>query len=991
MKGIFEKALDDLDFVEDFNIYNINADQDDPYIKITLLETKKLFPDVAYVYFRKFEQPSRPPLAQVYIFDFSNKVGLPINFGETVKNIWLTSRIPLIYAFTQTDVTIISGYNQPKFKDSSFEFSIVKQIKIAALSQQSIFSAKKLDNGSFWDETKYSKHFKFKNSSYEILLKKLKDMLEEVVDKEQILDKETAKEFYQKLLLRSILVKYLEERTDVDKNRIFPDDYFQRYSETEDNFISVLKKSGALIELFKQLEKDFNGNIFELSDDEIEILSKTSLNTFVDVFDAKVDEYGQLHIWDLYSFNYLPIELISNIYEEFLPKAKGVVYTPPFIVDFLVDKCMPLQKIKGKEDTFKVIDPSCGSGVFLVAAYKRLVQAWRLNNNWAKPSIEVLKDILKNCIHGIDVKEEAIQLAAFSLTIALCDQLAPKKIRELHFNDLTESNLIANDFFSIILNENNKYDDYQRSFDLVIGNPPFEADLKNDADKLEKLCSPIRDINLPDKQIALLFLEQAPNLSNENGICCLIQKGGPLLYNIQSKDFSNYLFQNYNVTHVYDFSALKTSLFGKASVETTAVFIHNVKKIEKDIIHIVLQQTKANKSKIYLELDRYDIHKINRKSLTSYRDVWKTNLLGGGRLHNIVKDLSKVRSLKDFLDKKKDLGWKYAEGYIALTPKPKKEFIALKIKHNLSENEQIRLKTLENKYLANYLTCKPTISIQKSSNFTSNGIDQSAIFNLEEKYFYRKASEAKQIFSPPHILIRKIAPFKGLPVEYRADFLSFTSQVIGIHSPNKDDLIKIEKWIKYNKLLVFYVYLKSCIGLTSRPGSFLMDDILAIPYPKCSDEINLSSFEQILIDDVLDYQIEFRRKGEKAQVMYPATDENLREFSEIYLKVLNSVYKDFQASEPIHTTSFICHPFFFGERPEQDLEEFKNNTEIMEEHLESLIKHQYSSSLRINRIFRIYDKNVIYLIKPNQLRYWLKSIAIRDADETVADFIEQGL
>ena len=71
-------------------------------------------------------------------------------------------------------------------------------------------------------------------------------------------------------------------------------------------------------------------------------------------------------------------------------------------------------------------------------------------------------------------------------------------------------------------------------------------------------------------------------------------------------------------------------------------------------------------------------------------------------------------------------------------------------------------------------------------------------------------------------------------------------------------------------------------------------------------------------------------------------------------------------------------------------EEFANNKQKLEVHLDSLIKHQTSSTLRINRILRIYEKNIIYLIKPNQLRYWLKSIAIRDADETVADFIEQG-
>lgn len=989
MRKKFYEKLKILDFVKGQNLYFTDAKSDDPYIRIALEEAKK-FKTVTAIYFRRFETTSRPPLAQAYIFDYSDDFDLPDTFGETVKNIWLTGKIPLIYTFTKTEVNIFSGYKQPAFKDSSYEPSIIEKIEIAVLSQNNIFSAKRLDNGTFWDEAKYQKYFKFENTSYEILLKKLKQILNEIVKNEQTLDKGVAREFYQKFLLRAILVKYLEERVDENGDRIFPSNFFSKFSKSEDTFIAVLEKKGAVIELFQALENQFNGNIFRLNEIECDILENKNLSLFLRFFDDYVDQKEQLHIWQLYSFNYLPIELISNIYEEFLPKIDGVVYTPPFLVDFLIDRCMPLKDIEGNVNNFKVIDPSCGSGVFIVAAFKRLVQAWRLKNEWKKPPIEVLKNILSNCIYGIDIKRESIQLAAFSLTIALCDQLSPKKIRELKFDDLTQKNLIEKDFFSIILNENNVYDEYQNAFDLVIGNPPFESEIKNDALKLENKMLSLRDFRTPDKQLALLFLEQVSNLCKNNKQCCLIQKGGPLLYNLQSSDFSNYLFQNFNISYVYDFSALKPSLYGIASVETAAVFLQNTTTIDKDIYHIVLQQTKANKNKMFFELDRYDIHRIDRRNLEKNRNIWTANLLGGGRLHTIANSLNNVRSLKDFLISKKKNGWKYAEGFIALTPKPKRDFFNLMNKINPSENERRKLQKLKQKYTADYLTGKPYIPIDRTTNFTSDGINQDSINNLKEKYFYRKASNAKEIFSPPHLLIRKLAPNTGIPIEYRENFLSFTSQIIAIHSHDSVELIRIANWIKHNRLLVFCVYLKSSIGLTSRPGSFLMDDILSIPYPENPEELKLSSFEQILIDDVLDYQIEFRRKGEKAKIMHPVEKPNLLKFSKVYLKVLNSVYKEFKAAEPIHTTSFICYPFFFGDEPEQDLEEFNNNTEMLEEYLENLIRRQTSSTLRINRILRIYEKNIIYLIKPNQLRYWLKSIAIRDADETVADFIHQG-
>jgi hypothetical protein len=42
------------------------------------------------------------------------------------------------------------------------------------------------------------------------------------------------------------------------------------------------------------------------------------------------------------------------------------------------------------------------------------------------------------------------------------------------------------------------------------------------------------------------------------------------------------------------------------------------------------------------------------------------------------------------------------------------------------------------------------------------------------------------------------------------------------------------------------------------------------------------------------------------------------------------------------------------------------------------------------RVLRFYDRNVILIVKPDRLRYWIRSTAIRDADETLADLQKQG-
>jgi hypothetical protein len=62
--------------------------------------------------------------------------------------------------------------------------------------------------------------------------------------------------------------------------------------------------------------------------------------------------------------------------------------------------------------------------------------------------------------------------------------------------------------------------------------------------------------------------------------------------------------------------------------------------------------------------------------------------------------------------------------------------------------------------------------------------------------------------------------------------------------------------------------------------------------------------------------------------------------------------------------------------------------------IESLIYNKTQRNVRINRILREYfhidGYDVLVLIKPKSLRYWLKSIALRDADETFSDLKISG-
>ncbi len=967
----------------------VDDKRSDPY-EIIALEYAKKYGATA-VYFRKFDD-GRPPIPQIYIYDYTESNEDEQKVGELYKKLWNSGQVPLFFIFYKTEIKIFNCLKAPEVdrdtaaisSDPFLTINLAAKVKKELEHEQEKiedFSAKRFDNGTFWSNSKYKNKFSQSETAYLKLLNELKRLRKKIIESNTI-DKQMA----QKLLVMSILVKYLEEREDEHGAKVFPPGFFQKFCDGND-FISALKKQGACLELFDYLGSDkcFNGNIFKWKDEkERALLKATDLTDFAVFFEGKV-ENNQYSFWRLYSFNDLPIEIISNIYEEFLESKEGVVYTPPYLVNFLIDEQMPLNDTH--KINSKVLDPACGSGVFLVAAFRRMIQWWRIRNNWKKPGVDdlsELKNILKSNIFGVDKEEEAVRLTFFSLSLALLDELSPKVIWEnLKFDNLLESNLICSDFFKLITAGFFKDD-----FDIVIGNPPFVAKLTPAALDIEKQNIKIRP-KLPHKQIALLFLEQAMRLCKEDGAICLIIPAGSFLYNHYSLKFRNYFLSSYHVPQLIDFTFLSSILFESSNVAVVVVFAKKQAPVQKDILHVTVRRTKPAKEKLFFEIDHYDFHRISYNEALENRLIWKSNLLGGGRLKHIMARFTDVRTLGGYLKyNEKKYSWKIAEGFKVGKKTEIDELIELEKKiQNLSEKERLSLTKLKKKYeRAEYLTGKYTLP---ENAFTYKGIDDKKIYILNEAYFHRSVKTKKEIFLKPHLLIKEGVAKKSIPIEFRNDNLSFRHGVIGIHAPEKVELLReIEKRIKNNRTYLFYVAAFSGSYMVSRATAILKKDIESLPYPEDEKELELTDMEQILVEDVLDYMLDFRGKGENSIAEKPVSGEKLDQFSDIYCKVLNSVYKEFRPYKPLKakTGSFICLPFYYKDKPEI----LEGMTDELEDALYTLIQNNVNRNSRIIRILRMYEGNTIYLVKPNQARYWLKSIAIRDADETFGDLIIQG-
>jgi len=919
------------------------------------------------VYFRRIK--GRSSIPQLFIFNNSDGNLSIEKLTDIHRKLWSSGIVPLYYVFDKTEVRIFNcrkPVEKSKGKLTVNAFDVLSLIS-KVHTEYKKYSAKLFENGSFWESKENKDRFKADSSSYSKLVSELQRIRNTFI-------KEQNEVICNKLLVLSILVKYLEERKDSKDIHVLSQEYFKKYDGAT-CFCDILRKK-MCVRFFKDLGSDVNGKIFELTKQEKKEIDKIDQPKLAEFLDAKRDK-DQFVFWKLYDFNYLPVELISRIYEEFIPNRKDITYTPAHLVNFMVDECMPIDSSKSN---FKLIDVSCGSGIFLVAAFKRMVQWWQKEqyekaSNADKPvkiqtpTIGKLKSILANSIYGVDLEGEAVRLTIFSLTVALCDMLDPTimwdELTKEKLGDLSK-NIVAQDFFDFIKT--------CEKFNLVIGNPPFNLPIKEEAKKekikeeKEKywhdLTKKVKfDFEIPDRNIALAFLQQAMKLLKKDGLLSLVIPAGPLLYN-NTLEYRRQFLNKYNVPQIFDFSSLTGVLFEGRNYPVAVIFAQNTSPDDKDILHAAIRRTRAAKEKLYFEIDKYDLYYVPKELATTEQLIWKANVLGSGHLYHLLKRMHDLRKLDAYLkDKKKNNGWKFGEGYI--------------IGNGTKE--------------APHLTNKRMIPTNK---FEIDVINENDIELETANKFYRIAERNKKIFKRPHILIKERP---SLPVVFRDDDLIFKNEIVGIHAPEgqNQQLIELRQNIVANKKLYKMLLLSGSgrAGISRSVTTILMKDIMFLPYPESQDKLKLSKAEQIVCDDVLNYGIDQLSQGEEAEInIVEAKKQGLTAFAKTFCTSLNSIYKEnakqFYPLEPIESISFICLPFAYG-NPEKPRKISKSQkTQIEKGNLDSLIDNQQGTNVLYKRIIKLYQKrDMVYLIKPKILRYWLKSIALRDANEVFTDLV----
>ena len=214
-----------------------------------------------------------------------------------------------------------------------------------------------------------------------------------------------------------------------------------------------------LSDLYRQADEKYNAGLFDFKAD--------TLTRILDIDDKVLKPIltGLYYPQCPYEFSVLPVEILGQVYEQFLGKvirltpghrakveekpevkrAGGVYYTPRYIVDYIVRQTMG-RLVEGKTprqiNKLRILDPACGSGSFLLGAYQYLLdyhRQWYEDHNparyarrkqpvvyqgpggdWRLTGAEK-KRILLNSIYGVDIDRQAVEVTKLSLLLQVLE------------------------------------------------------------------------------------------------------------------------------------------------------------------------------------------------------------------------------------------------------------------------------------------------------------------------------------------------------------------------------------------------------------------------------------------------------------------------------------------------------------------------------------------------------------------------------------------
>lgn len=596
-----------------------------------------------------------------------------------------------------------------------------------------------------------------------------------------------------------------------------------------------------LYALFELLQRDFNGDLFAADlPAEAAKMSAAQMEVLVRLLSGEELATGQLSFL-AYDFEIIPIETISAIYENFLgadgekQRREGAFYTPRFLAEVVLD--LATEGVGSLLDK-RFLDPACGSGIFLVALFHRLVETWRRQHPKARydTRAEALTKILRRNLFGIDSNPTACRIAAFSLYLALLDHLEPPDIRELQRRgkllprlvfELTEA--AVPEAGKTILNARFGEADPvlpKDGFDVILGNPPWVSRGGEETSNQEDDWPFDRDTPVAQKQLAHRFIFKAGRHLRLGGHVCFVLPYS-VLFNHDTKalDFQRAWLATHEVGVILNLADLRFQLFGNA-VHPALVVRYQPREIASSErrssgrIDYIVPKTdwltqRANVLSIFVE-DRtvVDVTRVVRQlEQEKVPTIWKERMWGTSRDLELLGRLSLFQPLGEIVGqphKGEERRWMVGQDF---QPHGKKNELSL----TRQKKRPIPRPWNDQQLLLEAKGSKIELILLE---------ENCKAIGAEYPLLRRNPKDAAKIFQRPHVLVTQ-----GMRVAF-ADFdVVFRHAIQGIHGPENDrDLLKFLTAILDSAVARYFLFHTTANWGVERAKVHL-EELLRMPFP----------------------------------------------------------------------------------------------------------------------------------------------------------------
>ncbi len=961
------------------------------------------------------EQKILPPRPAVYVAEAKTRD----EAREIHQRLWNLGNAPFIVILLPNEIRVYTGFN---FSLTNEKQGLVKEIEeIIDLTFDSIrdqladFRADSIDSGRIWEtQSKYVTPEKRVDTHLLNNLKALENYL-----KGRGLDLP----IIHALIGKYVYIRYLYDR------KILSEEWLAENNIDLDFVLSRNATLAELLHLTEILENRFNGAIFPLPSNIEATLSDEIVALVASTFKGDDPISGQLHLdFEAYDFSYIPVETLSSIYEQFLHsqgtgKKVGAVYTPEPVADYLLCE---LEESKPLQSGMKILDPCCGSGIFLVLAYRRLIELELAQspNNRLKPT--ELRKILCESLYGIERNKEACYVAEFSLILTLLNYIDPPDLhrnKQFKFPSLHNTQIFECDFFD----DDSAFWKQSNKFDWIVGNPPWiELKPKTVDEELARswISRNIEERPATGNRVCEAFSWRVVDLLAPNGYVGLLIHANSL-FNHESQKYRKKFFRDHAVLRVTNFSHLAYVLFGGRGNEPAATLIYNKGEtgLEKpEIIHyapFMINQLpnrpwgRSKKQTTWtITINENEISTISPEDIeTGEMFAWKLALWGS------LRDIKGMKRLKRLFSTNlgeliKSRGWHFHKG--------------LEIRDQNSDGEIEPAPYLEGWQEVDIHTKLDTSEMSRTNfRFT---IPEAFLRSIPHgSFFIRKGRSLPFILaSAPHLVINA-----GYCAYSDTDFVIPDPQ-IGLSASKADEnYLRAVSVLLSSSVVQYFLFFRSPSWGVGRSRIYARD-LKLIPLPNFSSHLvtelsklqkrleylekltNTSDVQlQKLLDDAVEELLsipnnvgiitrEFistRLQLNQGKSVVPATappnEEHLQEYG-LYLRneldaftegsgLWHKVELTYSKQLIVCSVEFLRSDSFTSidvtvKKAQGDLSLFLN-------YIQEKAKQEVNQWVYVQRSLRIFEKSRVYICKPPRLIDWTKTQALNDSDDIISEIL----